>query len=381
LGLKARLLDVKRSLKFRKNRKSQKTNYIPRWASSHFKDSNAFIEREIARGLQCVPVHKAKKRKVLIKLPKKMNFDTDYDTTVRHINAIIHLVKLTQKHKGKMLPKTAYELAGVNFDELEEISTPAALVLTSEVSNWEDSTRRKLVPQVKCWNDDIFQQLNDLGFFDLFDNKPNKKCCSTHISEKKLVKYKKGICGEKGVTKALKNDVASIVGEKVKQWTFLHSGLDEAITNVSHHAYPNPTATRTLKKTWFVTGSYHETKKELKIAFYDQGVGIPKTLPSSKIKEKVVEFLDRFPSAERKKDEMLLKAAVEIDRTSTGNNDRGKGLQDLLEFIKQRQNGRLSIISGRGSYSYIVDNGNETNRTFHSKLPVHGTLIIWSVIL
>ncbi|MGC6744878.1 hypothetical protein ACP0HM_10080 [Escherichia coli] len=48
----------------------------------------------------------------------------------------------------------------------------------------------------------------------------------------------------------------------------------------------------------------------------------------------------------------MLKAAVEIKRSSTGEEDRGKGLQDLLEFIKQRGEGYLSIMSGKGLYKY-----------------------------
>lgn len=68
--------------------------------------------------------------------------------------------------------------------------------------------------------------------------------------------------------------------------------------------------------------------------------------------KRFLNYLSKLPLAERKRDEQLLKAAVEIKRSSTGEEDRGKGLQDLLEFIKQRGEGYLSIMSGKGLYKY-----------------------------
>ncbi len=41
--------------------------------------------------------------------------------------------------------------------------------------------------------------------------------------------------------------------------------------------------------------------------------------------------LSLLPMADNRKDEAMLKAAVELDRTSTAESDRGKGLQDLQE--------------------------------------------------
>jgi hypothetical protein len=87
------------------------------------------------------------------------------------------------------------------------------------------------------------------------------------------------------------------------------------------------------------------------------------------------------PIAERKRDEVLLSAAVQISRTRTGAPDRGRGLQDLLEFIRQRQEGYLSILSLRGLYKFTVNNGIETTKSEHFNNPIQGTLIIWSATL
>ncbi|WP_413522385.1 hypothetical protein [Photobacterium phosphoreum] len=345
---------------------------------------NDFIEKEMKNGLNYT-LTKSRQKGIIVYLPKHMDFNQNHDVTLQHLTVISKLVELIKKNKGRVLPRGSYNLGSVNFDNLESISTPAALVLTAEISNWDDTLRNKLTPKVKRWNDDIYSQLSDLGFFDLFKNKPCIKPCSNEhpCSDKRLVRYKKGECGVKGKTKELKTDLMTIIGDSVNKWTFLHTGLGEAITNVSHHAYPDDYDARSSKKQWFLTGSYNEQTKQLKVAFYDQGIGIPNTLPGSKVKEKVLEYLSKLniDHIERKKDEQLLKAAVEINRTSTGINDRGKGLQDLLEFIKQLKSGRLSILSGSGHYTYTMKNGNESSMTTALKRPILGTLIIWSVNL
>ncbi|MCG7586491.1 hypothetical protein [Photobacterium sp. OFAV2-7] len=383
ITIKQRRLDVLTGIKHRKQGirevvSSSKACWINR---IDYRPVNDFIDREIKNGLRHQKL-KNRKNGIIIHLPEVMDFDKNYDVTVQHLNAIIELVTLFRRNKGRLLPRGAYHLASVNFDHLKSISTPAALCLTAEISNWEDSIRNKLKPQIKCWNDDIYGQLHDLGFFDLFENKPQKPPCKVgKVSDKRLVRYIKGLCGDEGKTKQLKDGISAIVGDKIQKWTFLHSGLDEAITNVSHHAYPETEFQRSMMKNWFLTGSYSERTKELKVAFYDQGVGIPKKLPTSKVKEKVFEYLSSFEAGERRKDEVLLKAAVEVGRTRTGRADRGKGLHDLLEFIKKRESGRLSILSGRGHYKFTLENGEERSTTSRSKLPIQGTLLIWSVIL
>ncbi|HGO5005197.1 TPA: hypothetical protein MDU37_003311, partial [Klebsiella pneumoniae] len=182
-------------------------------------------------------------------------------------------------------------------------------------------------------------------------------------------------------TQLLKREIKRIVGEDLGKWTFLYSGLSEAITNVVHHAYPDNKGYHEDDKQWYLTASYDGENRIIKVVFYDQGITIPGSLPESKIHEKVLSYLSKLPLAERKRDEQLLKAAVEIKRSSTGEIDRGKGLQDLLEFIKQRGEGYLSIMSGKGLYKYSQQNNKTEVKSVSFTLPVCGTLIVWSTKL
>jgi len=345
--------------------------------TSHQEDAsvnsvNSWIDYHKKRKLN---VTIAKRKKITLHLPKEMNFCDNYDVTILHILAIRKLSN-SRKYGNKL-----YRLVSVNFDNLKAISTSAALVLTAELSKWDDAVRQQLKPVVDNWDNEILKQFVDLGFFELFKNSSlvyEKPETNSPIS---LVKYIKGRCGDNSKPRILKEKIIEIIGEKVCKWNFLHGGLTEAITNVSHHAYPDSQKFSNEDKNWYLTGSYNCTTKELKIVFYDQGIGIPKSLPASDIWEKVLSVLSGIPSVERKRDEVLLKAAVEIERTSTSQSDRGKGLQDLLEFIRQRKDGYLSIFSLKGLFKYSISNGKEEIKTEHFDHPVCGTLIIWSATL
>jgi len=108
---------------------------------------------------------------------------------------------------------------------------------------------------------------------------------------------------------------------------------------------------------------------------------VPASLPTSKIWEKVLESIASVPAINRRKHATLLKAAMEVSRTSTDQTDRGKGLPDMKEFIRQRGAGYLALMSGYGLYKLTVGENGETHKTDTLNHPVEGTLIIWRVQL
>jgi hypothetical protein len=375
LSKNQRLLDRLRDLGLRKgtfktrNHRNKSKNHSINFTS--WRATNEWIDNEVLNGLNVTFI---KKKRVIINLPDKMNFAGFYEQTVLYLIAIRKLVYRDNA------PKKAYKLASVNFDNLKSISTSAALVLTAELSRWDDTISKNLIPNISNWDPSIVKQLNELGFFDLFRTPPGLSSISGS-NGLSLVKYIKGQCTDKNKPKELKKSIQELVGDNISKWTFLHSGLTEAITNVSHHAYPKSLKMSSDDKNWYLTGSFDASSKELKIAFYDQGIGIPRSLPASEVWEKVLSFLSPLPKMEKKLHATLLKAAVQIDRTSTEDTDRGKGLPDLLEFIKQRKNGYLSILSLKGLYKYTISNGKERIKTFPFENELPGTLIIWSVNL
>lgn len=317
-----------------------------------------------------VNIELSKKRFLLIWLPEKMNFSSQYEVTTAYIRAIRHFVENVQGENSCRI-----SLKSIRFDHLRKASTSAALVLTSEISKWDDKVSNSLFPDLSKWSAEIIEQFNELGYFDLFVRAPelpqNKK-----LSSVKLIRYIKGTCGDNDKPRQLKAGIHNILGKDVQKWKFLHSGLSEAITNVSHHAYPAPQFDNEPKN-WYLTASFDENKRELKVSFYDQGVGIPRTLPSSTMREYISKYLRRLKIGQH--DAIMIRAALAYGRTRTHEDDRGKGLQDMLNFIRQAGHGYLSIISSKGLCKVDVSGTTESTKTeqFSNALP--GTLIIWNV--
>lgn len=326
------------------------------------------------------------KNRVELVLPKEMDFKSNYESTMMVILAIRKFTDLYSRYKEDEMPSSLIKVSYICFDELKCISTSAALILTAEISRWNSAVLDRLTPRVENWDEHIYRQFSELGFFDLFKNKPVRNLKPKKgENSRQFVRYIKGTCGDRESTsekrRELKREIANLVGVAIPKWTFLHSGISEAVTNVSHHAYPDNV--QVSDKSWYLTGSFDQEKNSLKVAFYDQGIGIPKSLPASKIWEVVVAYLSKKQAhLEKYKDEMLIKAAVKVDRTSTGEDDRGKGLQDLEVFIRQIGHGHLTIMSYQGLYEFNIDgSGEEHIKTRNFDMPLQGTLIIWSVIL
>jgi hypothetical protein len=314
-----------------------------------------------------------RKKVVSIMLPQKMNLSTHYEMTILHINAIR---LLTGGSPGRSLLR----LGSVRFEALREISSSSALLLTAELSRWDDSLRSSLIPRTKNWCPEIYERLRSLGFFNLFKKAKHLHKSGYSTSEVKLVEFIKGNNVNKDY-KELKIHLHEIIGNTISKWTFLVGGLDEAITNVGHHAYPEGCSVPEQNQNWYLTGGYNSVTRELKIVFYDQGIGIPGSLPESKLWEHILALVKILPVVSREKDAVLLAAAMELDRTSTEETDRGKGLPDMLEFIEQRGAGYLAVMSGHGLYKVTLGGKKREIKKDTLYTPILGTLIIWKVDL
>jgi len=367
-----RLVSKKGCLK-RQRRKNRKKNKKSNSPLSRFSTStNNWINHH----KKILNINFLKRNVIEIILPEKLNFSTNNKETTLYLTAI-RILNRTETSAMQ------YKLGRVNFNYLEKISTSAALVLTAELCRWDDSIRQNLRPEIEQWKPEVVLQFWQLGFFELFHNNPTKDIDVEMYQDStiNIVKYIKGKCGESKKIQSLKEGLVGLVGENIKKWTFLASGLTEAITNVGHHAYPDSASYRNRDKNWYMSGSYNKDTGELKIVFFDQGIGVPHSLPASKFWEKILSGLSSSPMAEQKRDEVLLKAAVELNRTRTKDVDRGKGLPDFLTFIKQIGNGYISIISQRGFYKYTEQDGKSNIKSIGFRYPLSGTLIIWSTKL
>jgi hypothetical protein len=300
---------------------------------------------------------------VEIWLPERLDFEQNYEATACHF---------------KMVRFASYNRFGIknlHFDNITSISPSAALVLASEVDRWNQRVGGKLRAHVETWDDEIKRLLCEMGYFELLGlQKPATEGKGGDVTFLQFLKGESGQSNIGQLAKQLRVQIENIVGKEIKKH-FLFEGLSEAITNVGQHAYP-PSILDGRPKQWWLSASFNKRDRQLNVMFYDQGVGIPNTLPTSHLFEHIKGFFHLWDDSQK------IEAAMEYGRSATQRPERGKGLKNLLEFAKAHEAGRLSIYSRCGLYrlAHNSDDRIETARRQH-ETSVGGTLIEWSVRL
>jgi hypothetical protein len=170
----------------------------------------------------------------------------------------------------------------------------------------------------------------------------------------------------------------------------LYDVLAEALTNVRHHAYPasESETPESLRKWWLFSRYEIPTKDKpgrLFLAVYDIGVGIQQSLRAKLNAGEIV--LDKADGLLKllnlgdnlNIERLLLKRAVEEERSQTGLSFRGNGLPEMKEFVMGTTSGRMYIVSGSGQYTCNAADG--LSEAFGCKVALPGTLILWSIPL
>lgn len=170
----------------------------------------------------------------------------------------------------------------------------------------------------------------------------------------------------------------------------LYDVLAEAFTNVRQHAFNDGGVSFEALKRWWLFSKYvapdRFTNGNLYIAIYDMGVGIQTSMRSrlrrdEVIRERADDAVRRWmiEGKARQLDSVLLRRAVENERSATGLKNRGLGLPEMREFVQKTNGGRLYILSGQAQYSHIEEEGAGQVVGCNNGFP--GTLILWSLPL
>ena len=306
-----------------------------------------------------------KERRVTIILPANLDFEDHYEETSSHFAVLREAI-----HSGK-------RISNLDFSRIERISTSAALVLASEVDQWNQQVGSRLRANLPSWKEDIKRLLCQMGYFELLHlDRPEAEWPQKNTT---FIPFKRGQAKAENsgqLAKQLRIEIEALVGQKIKRH-FLFEGLSEAITNVGQHAYRDVADYR--RKQWWLSASYDAETRQLCVTFYDQGDGIPNTLPRSHWVEVVKDVFNSWTDSQK------IEAASDIGRSSSGMDERGKGLQNLVEFAKAHSQGRLSIYSLHGMFAQSFANDGKTQTQDSArkdfKNSIGGTLIEWSVSL
>ena len=268
----------------------------------------------------------------------------------------------------------------VDFRPIRNLSPAGALVLVAEldrVARALQKTDQQLVSRdVDQWNVAVRRQFADMGLFSFLkvEYPTDLARADAHTQTIRYVPFRTGTVADGETFERLrKSDLAPHVTVPYRHNLF--AAVTEAMTNVRYHAYKG-ISTIGAPRNWWLSAMYDTKRGQFSVLIYDQGEGIPKTLPRN-----FEEYLGRLFTLESD-DAHLIEAAHDIRRTATKEEHRGHGMgTDIRAYARQiGSKATYRVISGRGSYTFRLDeNGDEDHlkKTFPSRL--EGTLIEWRV--
>lgn len=308
---------------------------------------------------------------VVVQPPRKFNLSTNYHDTVTCLQEL----KAQALSPGEEMSRQRLSIDLVRIDRL---SVAAALVLSAEIDRCRRTQRIPLQPnRVRLWTPQVKSMLMDLGFFELLgvDNPrvPDRSIISNEVTILPLMSY----AGLDTDACAALEDQLRDVASAFQQEPSIFEALAEATHNAVDHAYPENYEWRfpPLRRRWWATGSWHTSRQEVKFLVYDQGVGIPATLPRWDYWEAVRGALPEWTGNLSRDHAKLIRAALDISRTSKGPG-RGRGLNDVISLLKYIKGGRVRILSGKGQVLY---HGEDRIELSERELHLGGTLIEWTI--
>lgn len=306
--------------------------------------------------------------------PKHFSFLENYEETLAFVLALRQLQ--TQKLGGlnKNISRRSQRL--INLARIEDLDPAAGLVLAAELDIYKPHARN-MRSLDESWHENVRSFFFDAGLFELIGLPPQK----AHAKEAagpvvNVLKYRKGMLPDGAQADELRTALEHLCGEKFGPKIAVNGALCEAMTNSKHHAYPDDIQWWPKRPSghWWATGAWTPSNSTMHMMLYDQGVGIPATLPRSDHWASALPLLDRLDP--ERTDAGLIEAALELRRTSTNIRGRGRGLHEMADWIDKTEAGFLRIWSGKGRVTYrpghVVEKKNLST-------PFCGTLVEWEV--
>ena len=311
-----------------------------------------------------------------VMFPETFSLTRNYSDT---IEAISKIKEIGHSHNIKPV-KIELDLTAVRYAALA-----ATLVLSSEIDRVLSLERPRnrqvrIVPKnIMSWDLKVAAKLDDLGFFSLFGIKFDltfpDALCDDGFS---LLKMRFGFSFQPERIGKLVNELHE-VADFFNHSSYVYDAMVEATLNVNDHAYPDTEVFqfKAFVGAWWAAASYSAESGEIRFVVFDQGVGIPRTLPRWSLWEELREKLSvgAVTSHLVKQDARMIAAAIEVSRTSKSRADgRGQGLADVLSPVSEASGGRVRILSGSGEMLYSGDGKMELKELSRH---VGGTLIEW----
>ena len=279
----------------------------------------------------------------------------------------------------------------VSFDKIERIDPAGALLLAAEFDRARRRFRARLpAVNVEKWNADVRQTLTGLGFFSLLEigDRPQALSLRDQSGVWRVTPFISYSHVESTLTGSSLRELAAALGFDEHSFfadvrlKHLFRSVIDSMDNVLSHAYLNLVDGHAIFPhvgRWWLTGAVDFENRRLSVSLFDQGITIPGRLimdqdrTNASAKTALKRIIRRGAA-----DCDLVEFAVENQVTTTGDEQRGRGLGKLVEFVDACQHGELRIVSRQGMYHYVK--GLSATKC-DLNCSVGGTLISWQVEL
>lgn len=300
----------------------------------------------------------------LVHLPEVLSLRDNYEETVRAIREV------------RQVGKAGRLQVSIQFTAVRVVEPAAALLLAAALHRIRGLHGRDLVTGTYPTRRSVYDQLQQMGFYNLLDvaeywgtGEP------TDPSKPLFLKFSSG----KRVEAEFVDGFVNIIEENLISLNEvarlrLVGAIIEAMSNTIDHSIGDPSR-RSLGGRWWLCASINLSSREVVIILTDQGVGVPNTLDINTY-DRIRAFGKSLLHAQlsiKPTDGAMIAAATEIFRSGTGQPGRGKGFRNMKQFVDICDDGELRVLSNRGQYTYMP--GSDTYSD--ERLSIEGTLIEW----
>lgn len=267
----------------------------------------------------------------------------------------------------------------INFYPIEKVYSTGMLLMLAEI----DRTIRSTAPtcSISCnypkdeTAEKVFQQVGLLKIL----NKPHR--LKITAEDKNVINW--NYASDISVNQKSADALMKVIRHKIpKGYQKLVTGVGEAMDNAVHHAYIRSRGDRLSglpeadERRWWVFAEVLDGW--LHVVFCDLGLGIPVTLPE-RWAEQLTDILRLTTLSPGKRDSRMIRRSLELGRTRTEQNHRGKGLKRNILKAAEELGGRLLIYSNMGVVGVDCRDGAPTYTLWAYDESILGTVIQWSI--
>lgn len=266
----------------------------------------------------------------------------------------------------------------LHFAHVHAVEPAATLVLVAEIHRLRSLLGVKAVSGTYPPSAEVYDLLTQMGFFNLIN--VHEPRAPTRVDDPDRPLFLRFLSSNRHDS-MLTDGFVSIVETRVLALSEVARGrlvaaMNEAMQNTLDHAYQRVLPGITMEGRWWIGARVNVISKEVMILLYDQGVGIPETLPLSlylrirSLAQGNVRFAGLTPVPS---DGAMIMAATRLHASRMPGETRGKGFRDMQKFVQVCSDGELRVLSNRGAYSYM----REAEHFADHERSIGGTLIEW----